>query len=71
MRNGGPGMIRTLLDRLLAARARRDREQRFSERWRIADTEMHDIESAIFRVPLEPRDAERRSPGRRTAVPSR
>jgi hypothetical protein len=40
-----------LLDRLLATRARRDREVRLSTPWRAADTELHEIERAIFRVP--------------------
>jgi hypothetical protein len=46
--------IRRLLDRLLAARARRDREVRFSDPWRAADSDMHELEAAIFRVPLDP-----------------
>jgi hypothetical protein len=46
-------MMRRLLDRLLATRARRDREEWLSVPWRAADTELHEIEKAIFRVPLE------------------
>jgi hypothetical protein len=46
-------MMQRLLDRLLAARARRDREVRFTDAWRAADTEMHEIERAIFRVPMD------------------
>lgn len=46
-------MMKRLLDRLLATRARRDREERDSSPWRAADTELHEIERAIFRVPLE------------------
>jgi hypothetical protein len=65
MRDGDPATIRALLDRLLAARARRDGEARFSDAWRTADTEMHEIESAIFRMPPEPprhRDGRRGTP---------
>jgi hypothetical protein len=50
---GEPATIRTLLDRLLAARARRDREVRFSAPWRAADNVMRELEVAIFRLPLE------------------
>jgi hypothetical protein len=46
-------MMKRLLDRLLATRARRDREVRMSTPWQAADTELHEIEKAIFRVPLE------------------
>jgi hypothetical protein len=46
-------MMKRLLDRLLATRARRDREVRLSAPWKAADTELHEIEKAIFRVPLE------------------
>jgi hypothetical protein len=46
-------MMRRLLDRLLATRARRDREEWLSPPWRAADKELHDIEKAIFRVPLD------------------
>jgi hypothetical protein len=46
-----PTMIRQLLDRLFETRARRDREERFSDRWLKADAEMHAIERSIFRVP--------------------
>jgi hypothetical protein len=45
-------LIRQLLDRLLNARARRDREVRFSDAWQAADVELHQIERAIFRAPL-------------------
>ena len=45
-------MMRRLLDRLLATRARRDREEWLSPPWRAADKELHEIEKAIFRVPL-------------------
>jgi hypothetical protein len=54
MRDAKPATIRMLLDRLLAARARRDREERFSEPWRAADHDMHELETEIFRVPPEP-----------------
>jgi hypothetical protein len=47
-------MLRRLLDRLLATRARRDREVRFSDSWQAADDELHAIEHAIFRGPLDP-----------------
>jgi hypothetical protein len=50
---GEPATIRRLLDRLLAARARRDREVRFSDSWRAADSAMRELEVAIFRLPLE------------------
>ena len=53
MHDREPNVMKRLLERLLAARARRDREERFSEAWRAADAEMHAIERAIFRVPLE------------------
>jgi hypothetical protein len=46
-------IMRRLLDRLLATRARRDREEWLSVPWRAADTELHQIEKAIFRVPLD------------------
>jgi len=65
MREREPTVIKQLLDRLLAARARRDREVRLSEAWRAADSEMHQIERAIFRAPLadaaERADRERRA----------
>lgn len=48
-----PTIMKRLLERLMAARARRDREERFSDPWRAADAEMHAIERAIFRVPVE------------------
>ena len=46
-------IMRRLIDRLLATRARRDRELRLSEPWRAADLELHEIERAIFRFPFE------------------
>jgi hypothetical protein len=46
-------IMRRLLDRLMATRARRDREERLSASWRAADHELHEIEKAIFRVPLD------------------
>lgn len=46
-------LMKRLLDRLLATRARRDREERLSAPWKAADTELHEIEKAIFRVPLD------------------
>lgn len=45
--------IRRLLDRLLSARARRDAEPRWSDRWRALDAELHAIERAVFRAPIE------------------
>ena len=65
------GMIRTLLDRLLAARARRDREVRFSDPWRAADHDMHELEAAIFRIPLERAPRIRTGPGRGRATAAR
>lgn len=59
-----PTLIKQLLDRLLAARARRDREVRLSDSWRAADAEMHQIERAIFRAPLA--DAAERVGGARS-----
>jgi hypothetical protein len=59
-----PTRIKRLLDRLLAARARRDREIRLSDAWRAADAEMHQIERAIFRAPLA--DAVERAGGARS-----
>jgi hypothetical protein len=53
MQDRQPAMMKRLLERLLAARARRDREERFSEAWHAADAEMHEIERAIFRVPAD------------------
>jgi hypothetical protein len=69
MREGQPATIRSLLDRLLAARARRDREVRFSEPWRAADSAMREIEVAIFRVPIEPPRPLRRTGPRRARGP--
>lgn len=46
-------MMGRLLDRLLMTRARRDREERESPSWRAADKELHEIERAIFRLPLD------------------
>jgi hypothetical protein len=61
-----------LLDRLLAARARRDREERFSEPWRAADHDMHELETAIFRVPFDPpRPVGNRGQRRGAIVPTR
>jgi hypothetical protein len=60
MQDREPAMMKRLLDRLLAARARREREERFSDAWRAADAEMHAIERAIFRVPLGAAAADRR-----------
>jgi hypothetical protein len=54
-------IMKGLLDRLLAARARRDRETRYSDSWRAADDELHAIERAIFRVPLDSADDRDRS----------
>ena len=53
MHDREPTIIKRLLDRLLAARARRDSEPRHSAAWQDADAEMHRIERAIFRLPLE------------------
>jgi hypothetical protein len=53
MNDGQRSTMKRLLDRLLATRARRDREQRHSPPWHAADEELHKIEHAIFRVPLE------------------
>ena len=44
-----PMRIKRLLDRLLAARARRDAEPRWSARWKELDSELHAIERAVFR----------------------
>jgi hypothetical protein len=71
MRDVKPATIRRLLDRLLAARARRDREVRFSDPWRAADTDMHELEAAIFRVPLESPRRIRNGPPRRRATVAR
>jgi len=49
-----PKIIRQLLERLFVARARRDGEERYSDRWLEADAEMHAVERAIFRVPAGP-----------------
>jgi hypothetical protein len=62
MHDREPNEIKRLLERLLAARARRDREERFSEPWRAADAEMHAIERAIFRVPVDAPAEERGAP---------
>ena len=48
-----PMRIKRLLDRLLAARARRDAEPRWSARWRELDRELHALERAVFRTPGE------------------
>ena len=63
--------LKRLLDRLLATRARRDREVRYTDSWRAADDDLHAIERAIFDAPPDPRLAEvdtsgmRPAPGRR------
>jgi hypothetical protein len=62
---GEPATIRRLLDRLLAARARRDREVRVSDSWRAADSAMRELEVAIFRLPLEQPRRIRNGPLRR------
>jgi hypothetical protein len=49
-----PTILKRLLRRLLATRARRDREQRHTGPWNAADAELHAIERAIFRLPAEP-----------------
>jgi hypothetical protein len=49
MQDREPGRIKRLLDTLLAVRARRDAEPRWSERWHALDAELHRIERAIFR----------------------
>ncbi len=46
-------LMEHLLRRLHAARARRDREVRFSDEWHAADSELQAIERAIFRAPIE------------------
>lgn len=46
-----PSRMRALLDQLLAARARRDREPRFSDSWQAADADLHSLERAIFELP--------------------
>ena len=53
MNDGQRSTMKRLLDRLLSTRARRDREERLSPPWQAADEELHEIEHAIFRVPLE------------------
>jgi hypothetical protein len=52
-----PTRLKRLLDRFLAARARRDREVRLSDPWRAAEAELHAIERTIFRPPVEPAEA--------------
>jgi hypothetical protein len=64
-------IMKRLLDRLLATRARRDREVRYSDSWRAADDELHAIERAIFRVPLESAEHEPQHPDELTAFPDR
>lgn len=49
MHDAEPTRIKRLLERLLAVRARRDAEVRWSERWHALDAEMHEIERAVFR----------------------
>ena len=56
MHDREPTIIKRLLERLLATRARRDREPRYSDAWHAAYTEMHAIERAIFRVPVDVSD---------------
>jgi len=58
-----PTILRKLLQRLLTARARRNREDRFSKPWHAADVELHEIERAIFRLPAEPAPAPHRGAG--------
>lgn len=53
MHDREPAILKRLLDRLHEARSRRDAEPRFSDAWRAADTEMHDIERTIFRSPFD------------------
>ncbi len=53
MHETDPTRIKRLLDRLLEARALRDAEPRWSERWHALDGELHEIERAVFRVPTE------------------
>jgi hypothetical protein len=63
MHDREPVIMQRLLDRLVAARRRRDREERYSAAWHQADAEMHAIERAIFRVPVEhPAPAPNRPP---------
>lgn len=74
MDDSEPTLIKRLLERLLATRARRDAETRFSDAWRAADTELHAIERAIFRGPAQRRSGERAQPtrarsGRRLRAP--
>lgn len=69
MDDGQRSMMKRLLDRLLATRARRDREERHSAPWQAADEELHKIEHAIFRVPLE-EDAAGGSGERSRSAPS-
>jgi len=54
-----PARIKRLLDRLLAARERRDAERRWSDRWLELDAEMHAIERAVFRMPLADESGDR------------
>ena len=55
-----PARIKRLLDRLLTARARRDAEPRWSERWRELDAELHAIERSVFHTPVEDDDGDTR-----------
>jgi hypothetical protein len=65
-----PTIIKRLLARLLATRARRDREERHTEPWNAADAELHAIERAIFRLPADPvTDGESDEPRRRHRRP--
>ena len=61
MTDRDPTLLKRLLDRLLVTRARRDREARFTDAWQAADSDLHEIERAIFRTPIE--DGERTGSG--------
>jgi hypothetical protein len=63
MHDRDPNLLKRLLDRLLVTRARRDREARFTDAWEAADDELHEIERAIFRAPVETPES---IPSRRT-----
>ena len=77
MHDREPAILKRLLDHLHEVRSRRDAEPRFSDAWRAADTEMHDIERTIFRSPWDMASeaeristAEPQSLGLRRASPS-
>ncbi len=70
MHDREPTIMNRLLERLLAARARRDHEERFSDAWQAADLEMHAIERAIFRVPVESPHALERPAGSEAPAPT-